>query len=152
MSSLPKVTTIKNVFDNLWINDRKLEKSEIDKLLRLKINSEPLFNLKNRDFILEIIGMINIMGFDDFYLYLKKSEKEPNREMILKNSPVFESSRRRNFLDITKEIRSVQVESHIKCPRCKQFHVDTITKQTRSADEGATDYHKCSDCGFQWKD
>ena len=96
--------------------------------------------------------MMNILGFEEVYKYLKSSQKENNREIILKKSPVFDSSRKRNFLEITKDLRSVKVESHTQCPRCKQFHVDTITKQTRSADEGATDYHRCSDCGYQWKE
>tara|TARA_R110002110_G_scaffold78522_2_gene205882 strand:+ start:95 stop:553 length:459 start_codon:yes stop_codon:yes gene_type:complete len=152
MESLPKVPTVKTILEKIMVNNKKLEKGEVDKLTRLKLGDDQMFSLKDRDFLLEISGMMNILGFEDVYKYLKSSQKENNREIILKKSPVFDSSRKRNFLEITKDLRSVKVESHTQCLRCKQFHVDTITKQTRSADEGATDYHRCSDCGFQWKE
>lgn len=152
MESLPKVPTVKNVLDDIIVGDKKLDKSEIDKLIRLKIGEDQMFTLKDRDFLLEIFGMMNVLGFNQIYQYLKDSQKENSRETILKKSPVFESSRKRNFLDITRELRTKQVESHTQCLRCKQYHVDTISKQTRSADEGATDYHRCNDCGYQWKE
>lgn len=37
------------------------------------------------------------------------------------------------------------------CPRCKKQNVNCITMQTRSADEGATDFYTCLDCGKKWK-
>ena len=152
MESLPKVPTVKNVLDEIVVGNKKLDKSEIDKLIRLKLGEDQMFTLKDRDFLLEISGMMNSLGFEKIYQYLKSSQSENNREIILKKSPIFENSRKRNFLEITKELRTKQVESHTQCPRCKQHHVDTVTKQTRSADEGATDYHRCGDCGYQWKE
>ena len=37
------------------------------------------------------------------------------------------------------------------CPKCKGNNVNCITKQVRSADEGATDFFTCLDCGNKWK-
>ena len=152
METLPKVPTVKNILDAIIVNNKRLEKVQVDKLLKLKIKDETMFSLKDRGFILEVAGMMNYYTFDAVYQYLKKSQKENNRETIIKKSPAYDNTRRRNFLEITKDLRTVKVESHIQCKRCKQYHVDTITKQTRSADEGETDYHKCSDCGYQWKE
>lgn len=151
-SPLPKVQTVKNILENIIINDKKLDKKELDKLLKLKFNSETMFNLKERDFILEATEILNISGFEEGYSYLKSMEREKTREMIIRNSPIFESSRRRNFLEITKDLRTVKVESYKACPRCKQFHVDSFSKQVRSGDEGETTFNKCTDCGYQWKE
>lgn len=39
----------------------------------------------------------------------------------------------------------------VKCKRCKHENVNLQTKQVRSADEGATDFYTCLDCGYKWK-
>ena len=39
----------------------------------------------------------------------------------------------------------------VKCPKCKHENVNRITKQTRSADEGATDFYTCLDCHHKWR-
>lgn len=152
MDTYPNVPTVKNILENLLVEGKPLDKTKIDKLLKLKLKSETMFNLKDRDFILEVFGMMDTLNFDTVYNYLKANQNETNREVIVKKSPVYNNSRKRNFLDITKDFRIRKVESHTRCPRCKQYHVDTISKQTRSADEGATDFHRCSDCGYQWKE
>ena len=152
MSSLPKVQTVKNILENITINRKSLEKKEIDKLMKLKFNSEPLFSLKDRDFILEVVEILRFMGFEDGYKYLKTSEKDQSKDQIIRNSPVFENSRRRNFFEITKDLRTTKVESYTQCKKCKQFHVDSFAKQVRSGDEGQTTFHKCTDCGHQWSE
>ena len=152
MSSLPKVQTVKNILEKISIGGRKLDKKELDKLLKLKFNSDTLFNLKERDFILEAVEILNTMGFEEGFTYLKNSQKEQSRDLIIRNSPVFNSSRRRNFLEITKDLRTTKVESYIQCKKCKQFHVDSFSKQVRSGDEGETTFNKCTDCGYQWKE
>ena len=152
MDSLPDVSTVRSILSEIVIKGDKLNKDQIDKLTRLKLGTESMFTLKDRDFILETIGFIQEYGFEYSYKYLKSSQKENSREIIIKRSPVYDSYRKKIFLDITKDLRATKVESHTQCPRCKQYHVDTISKQTRSADEGATDYHKCSDCSYQWKE
>jgi len=152
MGSLPKVQTVKNILENILIGERNLDKKELEKLLKLKFGSETMFNLKERDFILEALEILSIMGFEEGYSYLRNSQKEQSRELIIRNSPLFDSSRKRNFLEITKDLRKVVVESYTQCTRCKQFHVDSFAKQVRSGDEGQTTFNSCTDCGHQWKE
>lgn len=45
----------------------------------------------------------------------------------------------------------IMVEGNITCPKCKGKKVHRIEKQTRSADESATVFCYCSECGKRWK-
>lgn len=152
MEQLPSVPTVKKILENLVFKGNKLTKKDIDKLLNLRIKNDTMLSLKDRAFLLEVSGMISVLGFNDTYEYLKGSQNQNSRNNIIKNSPLFEEARRRNFLDITKELRTDRSESYISCKRCHQNHVNTMTVQTRSADEGATTFYKCSDCGYEWHD
>ena len=152
MSSLPKVQTVKNILENVTVQGNRLDKKELDKLLKLKFGSDTMFNLKERDFILEALQILTTLGFEGGYTYLKDSQREQSRDLIIRNSPLFDSSRKRNFLEITKDLRKVVVESYTQCTRCKQFHVDSFAKQVRSGDEGQTTFNSCTDCGHQWKE
>ena len=152
MSNLPKVPTVKGIIENLTVDGRKLEKKNIEKVLKLKFGSETMFNLKDREFILEAYEIFSVLGFDEAYDYLRNSQNESSRELIIRNSRLFDGSRKRNFLEITKDLREVKVESHTQCRKCKGFHVNTVSKQVRSLDEGQTDFHSCTDCGHTWSE
>lgn len=45
----------------------------------------------------------------------------------------------------------IMVDGDITCPKCKGKKVHRIEKQTRSADESATVFCYCSECGKRWK-
>lgn len=55
-------------------------------------------------------------------------------------------------LFITKEEKT-QVKNTINeyCPVCKSDNVNVVQKQTRSGDEGATNFYTCLDCGHRWR-
>ena len=149
-SGLPKVPTLKSILERVKINGKGLEKKEIERLQKLKLNTEPMFSLRDRDFIFEFLKMVKEYGFEDTYKYLKSSQKENSRDSLLRNSPIFENLKKRNFMDITKDLTLVRVESHIACPRCKQHYVNTQSRQTRAGDEEETDFHTCTVCNFKW--
>lgn len=50
-----------------------------------------------------------------------------------------------------KEQKEEMVDGDITCPKCKSKKVHRIEKQTRSADESATVFCYCSECGKRWK-
>ena len=52
-------------------------------------------------------------------------------------------------IEETKE--EVMVEGTITCPKCKSKKIHRVEKQTRSADESATVFCYCSDCGKRWR-
>jgi len=49
------------------------------------------------------------------------------------------------------EEEEVMVDGDITCPKCHSKKVHRIEKQTRSADESATVFCYCSECGKRWK-
>ena len=50
-----------------------------------------------------------------------------------------------------KQEEEVMVEGNLQCPKCKGRKIPRIEKQTRSADESATVFCYCSECGKRWK-
>lgn len=45
----------------------------------------------------------------------------------------------------------IMVDGDITCPKCKSKKIHRVEKQTRSADESATVFCYCSECGKRWK-
>ena len=152
MTTFPKVDTVKSILSKINIKGEKLTEKEISRLIKLKLGKDLLFTLKDRNFILDAVGLINQIGFDNTYEHLKKYSKESVRFNIIKNSDPFLPAKQRFFLEITKDLRTVNIESAVKCKKCKEYKVDTVSKQVRSADEGETTFHKCRNCGYQWND
>lgn len=50
-----------------------------------------------------------------------------------------------------KQHEEEMVDGDITCPKCKSRKVHRIEKQTRSADESATVFCYCSECGKRWR-
>ena len=50
-----------------------------------------------------------------------------------------------------KKEEEIMVEGNLTCPKCKSRKIHRIEKQTRSADESATVFCYCSECGKRWK-
>jgi DNA-directed RNA polymerase subunit M/transcription elongation factor TFIIS len=40
----------------------------------------------------------------------------------------------------------------VNCPSCSHGYAYFMEVQTRSADEPATIFYKCVDCGYRWKE
>ena len=152
MSELPNIDTVQKILENINYRNEKLSKKQVSQLLKLKSDEEPLFTLKDRDFLFEAIGIINELGFEEAVKYFKSKQKVSNRSLILKDSSVFDSSKKRFYLETTRDLRTTEIESYTVCPKCKTNDVETITKQVRRGDEGATNFHRCLTCEYQWRE
>ena len=152
-SQFPKIDTVSDILTRVKINNKPLEKNQIDKLIKLKHKNNTMLNLKNRAFIYDIVGLINILGFEKAYDYLKKNQKNDHDVDIIKQAYPFREAKLQYYLDITAQIREKadQKLSIYECPRCKAKNVQTETKQTRRADEAITEINKCRECGYTWR-
>ena len=50
-----------------------------------------------------------------------------------------------------KEAELIVAEGELQCPKCKSKRIHRQELQTRSADESATCFCCCADCGKRWK-
>lgn len=50
-----------------------------------------------------------------------------------------------------KQEKELVAEGDLQCGKCKSRRIHRIEKQTRSADESATVFCCCSECGNRWK-
>ena len=82
-----------------------------------------------------------------FFIFIQMSVLDQIRKQINEDLD--------SYVDISL-FKHKYVETMIKncdktCPKCGHQNVNCITKQLRSADEGATDFFTCLDCGYKWK-
>lgn len=151
-SQFPKIDTVADILSKIKIGGQQLEKNQIDKLLKLKHDNEAMLRLKNRAFIYDIIGLIELLGFDKSYEFLKKEQKNNSLLDIIKKAPPFKEARLHYYLNITEKLREKanEEESIFACKRCGVKRVKTRGKQTRSGDEGITYFNYCLNCGYSW--
>ena len=150
MSTFSSVDTVKSILKNVTYQGENFNEKQINLLMKLKTGDEQMFSLKDRNFILEALGLINNFGFEESYQFLKDQQKEKMRYNIIKKSKAFRPARRRFFLETTKELRTVKIDSYVSCPKCKLNEVSSVTEQKRSADEAATTTYTCTNCNHIW--
>ena len=145
--SLPEIETEHDLLANLkFKNGNSLTDKEIKKIITTGY-------VKEKEHIIEISGLIDTIGIKDAINYLNNSkDKEKDFINMLKESPIFSEARRKYFLDLTADMRSVSnmLEGIYKCPKCGSKKVKTIQKQTRGSDESTTEFNSCV-CGHSWK-
>lgn len=61
------------------------------------------------------------------------------------------SLRLEDYIKESERITASFVISDIACKKCRAFTVEITEKQTRSGDEGATVFYRCTSCGTKWK-
>ena len=54
-------------------------------------------------------------------------------------------------IDISN-VRSGESIVRIECPKCGNMEAYAWQMQTRSADEGATTFYRCTKCGHSWRE
>jgi DNA-directed RNA polymerase subunit M/transcription elongation factor TFIIS len=72
--------------------------------------------------------------------YMKPHELRPERYKAIIEKKAYEHNQKKN--------RGTNIFS---CKKCKQSNCEVTQKQTRAADEPATTFVKCLECGFSFK-
>lgn len=124
-------------------------KNQIDRIAKLKdINGNLILNVKDRETIFQIVGMLDQMSLDDlekYFLGITFSED------AIWNSPIFEKEQQKEFLDADIFLNRVKVKYGAECIYCKSKNVVSAEKQTRTADEGVSVANACQNCGKTWR-
>ena len=104
---LPNLQTIEDILKNyIYIDDGKesnLDDSQINKLLKLSNNDEPLLNLDDRFSLQDILGLISELGFDEAYKFFKNNRDIEPRMLIFDSKP-FNYSKKTNYNDLIGDL------------------------------------------------
>jgi len=127
--------------------------------LRFKESGEQILTLEDRNFLYEIIWLLQSekVGYEGVYNFLttnweKVLGKHNIRKKMLFENPLMSKEREKFLLDMEIYRNKVDVEEGgIDCPRCKSSSTISREKQTRSADEAMSIYVTCIDCKYRWQ-
>ncbi len=92
----------------------------------------------------EIEKHIFNLGFETYSLYIRR---------LLRGIPLDDAMNIDKFLyDFSLKTQQKNVaDGDIQCFKCKSFKIERMEVQTRSADESATVFCKCTGCGHRFK-
>lgn len=124
--------------------------NDINLLLKLKyINGDFIIDDKDKDIIIEIIGMLNLYSIDYILDFLTNS---PDKQWIFGEQKFMNigkvSLEREIFINRAEEIG---VKGVGKCRYCPGTELVFAQKQVNSGDEPMKVYVRCVTCGQHWK-
>ena len=110
----------------------------------------PIINLRRRDIIMEIIGMIINNDFESILDFIRDA---PSPEFILWDQSAMNESRIKLAREITiHQAEQVGIKGVGKCRYCTSKELSFSMKQMRSGDEPMTVFVRCVLCNKQWKE
>ena len=150
MDDLPKINTIKDILESYtYKKNKKLTTDEINKLMKIKNNKDELLTTNNPDLLIEILGLLETMNFEEFYKYIREYSKNSSENQLIFNSPAFNNAKKMNYLDLMSDVLEESSGIYI-CGKCGSSNTTTKLIQTRKADEAATEFNTCKNCGHKW--
>ena len=116
-------------------------------------DGNPFFTVKNKRILMEIKAIERKFGFEVAYEFCKNIE---NVGEVIKQTPLLESVREQLQIDdemVEKGGETISENSYtcIKAG-CNNKKIGFFMKQTRSGDEGATTFLRCTVCGKRWSE
>jgi DNA-directed RNA polymerase subunit M/transcription elongation factor TFIIS len=108
----------------------------------------------DKDLLLEEVNISNWIDFNldciKKHLAIELSPREfCNHKGVSVSNDFFDTVLYSSF---RKPLSKVDVEEGLeKCPICSGFKILSEQIQKRSADEGMTNVHKCSECNWTWE-
>ena len=123
---------------------------QVSKLATLHYpNGDYIIDIRRKDILMEILGMLHTQGFATTYDFLSKAS---DPDYIIWEQKSMEEGRNK-FLRETaiKFAEPVGIEGIAVCQKCGSKKVAVALKQTRSGDEPMTTFYKCVQCGAEWR-
>jgi DNA-directed RNA polymerase subunit M/transcription elongation factor TFIIS len=115
-------------------------------------DEQPFFTLQNRARLMDARAMVRRDGFEATLAFLSKL---PNAEAITTETPLLDTVRQQQQLEDEMVERKEDVtEGEYTCRsgKCQSRKIARRIKQTRSADENATTFLRCTSCGERWRE
>jgi len=148
-----KITSVqeKNGYDvllstiSLWKGNENMVKE----LTSLKYkNGGYIIDINRKDILIEIIGMLKNLKYDDVVDFLRDAE---NPEYILWEQPSLDEARNNLAREITVKLSEEKGIKNVgKCKYCNSKELVFVLKQTRSGDEGFKTFIRCVECQKHW--
>jgi hypothetical protein len=125
--------------------------------LRFSVSDEPILSLDYREFVYEIVYMLNILDYDVVKGFLSTDWEKifgvtgDIRDKMLFAGPLLKQSRDKLLMDmeIYRGTTDVVVGAE-DCRKCGSKETLSVAKQQRSADEPMTIRCHCLSCGNKW--
>ena len=122
---------------------------EAEQLLALQDNQgNPLLTLNDRASFLAVKALAREQGFAKTLEYLRTLghiRQYNDNDPLLSEARSHDELRDELYLD-----PETVTENEYQCKKCTSRRVARSTKQTRSADEGASVFLRCTACGNRW--
>ena len=153
MASVPDIKTVRETIETLRVKDNEfLSREFIEMLFSINIKGEGIIkdNRQTKSDILELVGLVRIMGESNVMKLIQKYKNLTLTEIIRKSS-IFMKARKQFFLATTVELKEKKkIASIVKCPKCRSNEVETKTVQMRAGDEASTDKNICRKCNYKF--
>jgi len=133
-----------------------VNKEQATLLTNLKFsNGEPKLSFEDRNFLYEVVWMLNTLGFDITFNFLSADwEKvfgtQNIRKKMLFENPLLEKNREKFILDLDIFRNTAKVEAGEKCRKCGSEETISVVKQVRSCDEIQQIKITCLHCKHKW--
>ena len=152
-ATAPNVTVITITAETLLSQLMHVWNGTIDQVQRLIAltyeDGKPIIDIKRRDVILEIVGMLVKNEFDEIFNFLANA---PDVDYILWKQKSLDEGRARLAREIAiQQVEDTGTKGVGKCRYCPSTELVFSLRQNRSSDEAMTVFVRCVLCSKQWR-
>jgi len=147
---------LQDFFEN--VADKEVTEDQIKAILELKYpDRTPIFNMEDRDTMVEILSMFKDIEYEDVMAFLQimtlPTEERRTESYLVLESPLLEDARKsvKDKREILSRDPPGAKSVPGKCYRCGFEDLLMTSVQTRSGDEGMTNIYFCPNCSNLWR-
>lgn len=144
------VSELERIYD-VDLTDEEYAELEDKKLSSGVYVFRTLTSVQAYDILYTLESNKQLISKDSYMQYIRNGKFDTPEDVILNMEEIFgEEQKLYSVKRREEEYKNIIADSIHKCRRCNRPAV-TTTKQTRSSDEGVTEFVTCSYCQITWK-